>query len=73
MRRRDCWALVPAGFWGFRMHQLCRYRCAGGGVLRLVLQGEPWKLTRRERELVLLIAQKFQELEPAALQERMPL
>jgi hypothetical protein len=72
MTRRDCLALVPAGFWSFRWHVLCRYRCANGGVLLLMLKGEPWKLTERERELVLGIAKKLAELEPAVLQQRLP-
>jgi len=42
---------------------------AGGGVLYLVLRGEPWKLTRRERELVDLLAKEMHRLEQAVLEQ----
>jgi hypothetical protein len=70
MLRRCFLTTLPVGFWGWRIHQLCRHVCARGGVLRLTLQGEPWKLTPAEQELIELISTKLRELEPAVLQEK---
>lgn len=72
MMRRRFFSLLPAGLWSWRMHVLLRHGCAGGGLLMLVLRGEPWKLTERERQLVDFIADHFRELEPSVLQERAP-
>lgn len=38
----------------------------------LVLRGEPYKLTERERELVDLISEKMRELEPQVMQQKLP-
>jgi hypothetical protein len=72
MKRRLFLLLAPVGLWGWRWHLLARHECAGGGLLMLVLRGEPWKLTERERELVDLISDKMNELEPQSLQRRLP-
>lgn len=71
MRRR--WFLfLPAGLFGWRWHLLARHECANGGMLLLVLRGEPYKLTERERELVDWIVDKMSELEPQRMQQRLP-
>lgn len=51
---------------------LARHECAAGGILSLMLRGEPWKLTMREHELVDLVANEMHKLEPAVLQQKTP-
>lgn len=72
MKRRWFFTLLPAGLFGWRWHLLGRHECANGGMLLLVLRGEPYKLTARERELVDLIVDKMSELEPQMMQRRLP-
>jgi hypothetical protein len=72
MLRRCFLAVVPAGLWSWRVHVLAKHECARGGMLLMVLQGEPSKLTDRERKLVDETAAKFHELEPEVLQQRLP-
>lgn len=67
LRRR--FFLAAAGLFGWRVHTLARLELAGGGVLYLVLRGEPWKLTSRERELVSLLAKEMRRLDPELLQQ----
>lgn len=71
MRRR--WFLfLPVSLFGWRWHLLGRHECANGGMLLLVLRGEPYKLTERERELVDWIVDKMDELAPQTMQRRLP-
>jgi hypothetical protein len=69
--RRDLFAMT-VGLWGWRVHVLAKYRCAAGPTMMLVLQGEPWKLTRTERDIVDWVAEKFRGLDPAVMQRRLP-
>ena len=67
------WFLAtPAGLWSWRIHQLAKHDCANGPTLLLLLRGEPWKLTQKERELVDEIAEKFKALEPQTMQQNLP-
>lgn len=69
---RRWFLLLPVSLFGWRWHLLARHECAGGGLLMLVLRGEPYKLTERERELVDLIVDKMDELAPQTMQRRLP-
>jgi len=63
---------TDAGLWGWRIHLLARHECANGPMLTLLLRGEPWKLTERERELTDWIAEKMRELDPQTMQQNLP-
>ena len=70
--RRRWFSFVPVGFWGWRVHELAKHTCASGGTLALLLKGEPWKLTERERQLTEWIAREMNALDPAEMQRKMP-
>jgi hypothetical protein len=72
MMRRLFLSMVPSSLFGWRVHILARHECAAGGVLSLLLRGEPWKLTAHERALVDEIARKLRELEPGEMQQQLP-
>jgi len=72
MLRRLFLFAAPAGWFGWRWHLLAKHECARGGTLLFFLQGEPWKLTERERELIDEMAEKMRALEPQSLQNRLP-
>jgi hypothetical protein len=69
---RRLFLLAPAGWFGWRVHVLARHDCANGPVLTLLLRGEPWKLTERERDLIDRIAELMRHLEPTVMQEKIP-
>lgn len=71
LTRRALFAALPAallptpadaaglGLLSQRMHVLARYSCRRGGTLSLVLRGQPYKLTQRERGLCTQVAQQM--------------
>jgi hypothetical protein len=61
-----------ASWLDWRIHELARHVCSQGPVLALVLRGQPWKLSDREREFVNQAAQEMNALETPAGVQRFP-